>query len=174
MNLILIGFKSAGKTTFGMELSKFLKMNFIDIDNIIIEIFQKKYGESLTVRQVYIKLGDIAFRILEKEAVSFLTSIKNSVIATGGGTVCDQDNIRILSKIGKFIYLNVKKDAIKTRIVKDAWLRFLDDKHPAKNFEKAFADRHNIYQEVADLIINVDNKTVKEMIQIIKGLFNGK
>ncbi len=174
MNIILIGFKSAGKTTFGKVLAAEFKRDFIDIDSKIAEIYRQKYGEELTAQQVYLKLGDADYRVLEKEAVLLLGAKKDSIIATGGGTVCDQDNVKVLGANGKFVYLNVAKEVVQKRIAEDVSLSFLDAKHPAKNFDQAFTGRQKIYREVADLVIDPENIIVEEMVEIVKRVFYGK
>jgi len=174
MNIILIGFKSAGKTTLGKILAEKLKMNFIDVDSKIAEIYLQKHGEEMTARQIYLKLGDADYRVLEKEVIFALRTVENVIIATGGGSICDSENVKVLGDNGKFIYLDVPKKIIQKRIAVDAPLNFLDTKHPAKNFEQTFVSRQKIYQELADLVINTENKTTEEMVKIIEESFYGK
>jgi shikimate kinase len=70
--------------------------------------------------------------------------------------------------------LDVPIKTIQKRIAEDSTLKFLDLKHPAKNFKRAFTSRQKIYQELADLVIDPENKTTAEMVKIIEGLFYGK
>ena len=174
MNIILIGFKSAGKTTIGKKLAEKMEKDFIDVDSKIAEIYLQKYGEQITARQIYLKLGDLGYRVLEKKAIIALAAVKNAVIATGGGSVCDPGNVEALGRSGKFVYLDVPKEIVQKRITEDSDLNFLDPKHPAKNFEQSFVSRQKIYREIADFVINTENKTVKEAVKIIEESFYGK
>jgi shikimate kinase len=174
VNIILIGFKSAGKTTVGKKLAAKLGRSFIDVDDKIAGIYQRSHGGRMTARQIYIKQGDAGYRVLEKEAILTLGTIENAIIATGGGSVCDPENAKVLGRDGKFVYLDAPKEIIQKRIGEDASLSFLDLKHPARNFEQTFAGRQKIYKETADLIINTKNKTIEDVIKVIEESFYGK
>jgi len=174
VNTILIGFKSTGKTTLGKIIAEKFKRKFIDIDDEIAKIYLQKYGEKITARQIYLKLGDAGYRALEKEVIFSLGDLDNTIIATGGGSVCDPENAKVLGYNGNFIYLDTPKEIIQKRIAEDPTLKFLDLKHPARNFEQTFAIRQMIYQELADLIIKPEDKTTKEIVEIIGESFYGK
>ncbi len=174
MNIVLIGFKSAGKSTVAKLLAKRLNRSFIDIDDTITEIYEEKYSEKLTVREIYIKLGDAGFRVLEKEVTQTLCQVVNSVIAAGGGTVCDPSNVKVLKKHGWLVYLDVPIEVLRKRILEDSSLEFLDVNHPARRFEKTYHERQIIYKEIADLMINTENKTTEEIVNMIKESYYGQ
>ena len=80
-NVYLVGFMGTGKTTIGRELARSLGRKFIDIDQEL----EKKFGQ--TVAQVFVNLGEAAFRAGEEEVALELSKSNNRVIATGGGTI---------------------------------------------------------------------------------------
>lgn len=174
MNIILIGFKSAGKSSVGKLLGKQLNRTFIDIDDKIAEIYEQKNRKKCTAREIYIKLGDVGFRILEKEATLALSKTIDSIVATGGGTVCDSENVRVLKEDGWLVYLDVPIEVLRKRILGDASLDSLDLNHPARRFEESFNERQKIYQALADLIIDAKNKTTEEIVNIIEESFYGE
>ncbi len=98
MNLILFGFKGSGKTHFGKLLAQKMHRRFIDTDDWIDELYAKKTGQHTSNREIYIQLGPAAFRALEKEVVKSLTSIKDAIVALGGGAVLDPEKRRASAK----------------------------------------------------------------------------
>lgn len=109
MNIILFGFKSAGKTYWGKILACQLAIPFVDLDDLIAAHYHKP------VREIYRDLGESGFRKIEKEILQNLT-ITNSVIALGGGTVLDPENVKLLQTMGEMFYLKVGFETIQSRI----------------------------------------------------------
>jgi shikimate kinase len=132
-NLILCGFKRAGKTTYGKLIAQELHRPFIDTDELIPCAF-----------------SDPVFREFEKRAIFSIAHIRNSVIATGGGCILDPDNIALLKKMGKVIYLQVPKEILKHRMLQHPLPRFLDRNNLEESFEKMYAHRLPIYENIAD------------------------
>ena len=99
-NIVLIGFMGAGKTTVGKVLAGQLGKTFVDLDEYII----KKAGHS--VAEIFEEVGESGFRQLESTAVAELSQQTELVLATGGGTVINQNNFTRLRQTGVVIYLN--------------------------------------------------------------------
>ncbi len=103
-NIILIGFKGAGKTTLGHKIAAKLQKPFIDTDDL--------FGED--PKLLYLKLGREAFYAKEKELLQTLTHLTGHVIATGGGTPLQ--NRELLCALGTVILLNTPRSTIEKRI----------------------------------------------------------
>lgn len=113
MNLILYGFKSCGKTTLGQSFSKWMDCAFYDTDHLVRSLYQLKTGQCISVREIFKNEGKVYFRKLERQTLSLLTHVKNSIIAVGGGFVLDPFNRQSLEQLGKLVYLKVKKKSYK-------------------------------------------------------------
>lgn len=140
MNLILYGFKSCGKTTLGQSFSKWMDCAFYDTDHLVRSLYQLKTGQCISVREIFKNEGKVYFRKLERQTLSLLTHVKNSIIAVGGGFVLDPFNRQSLEQLGKLVYLKVKK-IIQERIFsakRPCWPVFLDTNHPEESFEQIF------------------------------------
>lgn len=159
MNIIFIGFKKSGKTTIGEHLSSILNKNFYDIDEMMIEKYEEKNNTKLNIFEIYKTLKEKKFRSFEKEMVESLKNIDNAIISTAGGTILNNENIKILKKIGYFIYLKTSKDVLKKRIKLEKYSIFNDEKY----FEKTFDSRSLIYEKYADSTILPGNKTIYEI-----------
>jgi len=159
-NIILIGFMGVGKGTIARAFAKSSGRFAIDTDDLIESYENKK------IKTIFKENGEAYFRELERKCALWLEScVQNSIISTGGGFF-KQEN---LHKIGKIVLLDSSFEGIYQRL----------KNHP--NAEKKFAKRplfQNIeeakklyntrvpqYKEVADVVVNVENRAVDEIIK---------
>lgn len=112
-NVYLVGFMGTGKTTIGRELARSLGRKFIDIDQEL----EKKFGQ--TVAQVFVNLGEAAFRAGEEEVALELSKSNNRVIATGGGTILNPKILQAFQNTGTLICLYTQKDDLVDRLTRN-------------------------------------------------------
>src|SRR6056297_2600495 len=112
MKIYLIGYMGSGKSTLGRKLAKHAGMQFIDMDHYIEERNCK------TVPQIFAEYGEAGFRERERKALEELSDFTNVVIATGGGAPCFFDNIDLMNRTGKTIYLNIDPKILASRLLK--------------------------------------------------------
>ena len=112
MRIYLIGYMGCGKSTLGRRLSKYLNLQFIDMDHYIEERNYK------TIPQIFAEEGETEFRKKERKALDELSEFTDIVIATGGGAPCFYDNIDLMNKSGKTIYLNIEPGILADRLLK--------------------------------------------------------
>ena len=164
MNMILIGLKHCGKTTIGKRISEKTNQLLIDTDRLIEEHYSRSENTPLTVREIYQSKGDQYFRNLEKYVIITLDNIDDSVIATGGGTVLDNDNVSRLKKRGKLIYLYLSLDAWLVRLQSQT----IPASTQAENsFDALYQQRETIYKQVADMKVSVENKSISDIAEEI-------
>ncbi len=169
MNIILIGFKNSGKTTIGKMIAHTLNYQFIDTDTLLEKYYFREKGLLLPVHKIQHQEGDVKFRQLEKDAIHTLTNVKKTVIATGGGSILNKDNVNFFKKIGKLIYLYVPKNILSERTLQGRLPTFIDPKNPEKSFEKMFDERKDIYENIADYQVEAFDKTNDEIVdEIVK------
>lgn len=156
MNLILFGFKGCGKTHFGKLLAKKMHRQFLDTDDFIAEYFTKQTGRRLVPREIYLEIGETSFRSLEKTALHALEHVKNAVIALGGGTVLDPDNVAFLQKIGCLVYLATSPETLNKRLSKETPPAFLEDNNLNASFFKTYQERKPIYESIPAAKIECD------------------
>lgn len=109
-NIILVGPMACGKTTVGRALAAALDMPFVDTDALI----EAETGQ--TVAQVFAVEGEFGFRRREREVVARAASLRNTVVAVGGGTLLDPVNRRILKQSGALIGLKATPEVIFQRV----------------------------------------------------------
>lgn len=161
MNIVFIGMSGAGKTTIGRKVSVLLNRDFYDTDDLVVS----KMG--MTINSFFEKYGEEKFREIENEIVYDLSEVNNSIISTGGGIILDGDNMISLKKNGNIIYLEGDTNTLFRNLKKSSVIRPLIDneKESIRNIEKLLLKRKNIYEEYSDLTINIDDKTINEIIE---------
>ncbi|QCI27349.1 shikimate kinase AroK [Buchnera aphidicola] len=162
-NIFLIGPMGAGKSTIGLQLSRELNMAFYDSDREI----EKRTG--VDISWVFDIEGESGFRFREEKIINELTKKSNIILATGGGSILSKKNRNILSSRGITIYLQVtiKKQLLRTNRYKHRPL--LNTSESSDIVLKRLAKiRNPLYEEISDITINVDNKTIKSVINYIK------
>ena len=112
MRIYLIGYMGCGKSTLGRRLSKYLNLQFIDMDHYIEERNYK------TIPQIFAEEGESEFRKKERKALEELSEFTDVVIATGGGAPCFFDNIGLMNNTGKTIYMNIDPKILANRLLK--------------------------------------------------------
>ena len=101
-----------GKTSLGKLLATKLGRPFVDIDKKI-ETEQK-----LSIPKIFEQFGEKHFRELEKSAVKELSERRGLVIATGGGTIKDEENLQLLKSSGVLICLTTEPEEIFNRTLR--------------------------------------------------------
>lgn len=163
-NLILLGYKSSGKTYFGKLLAKELGEIFIDTDQLIEELYEKKFHVKLNCRQISITIGEEGFRSLEREIIDSLGQVTKAVISIGGGAILDPENCLKLRKNGKLVYLEVDREIIKERIFSGGIPSFFNPQDPERSFEKMYAERKPIYSKVSTFKVSIQEKTDRQVL----------
>ena len=108
--IYILGFMGSGKSTSGKKLASLLGWSFIDLDKRIEE------HTGLTIPEIFSRYGETFFRNVETEILRSLKSHVNTVISTGGGTPCHDDNMDYMLETGLTIYLKLTPDQLKNRL----------------------------------------------------------
>lgn len=171
MNLILVGYRCSGKTSVGMIIAKRTGMAFYDTD----EMIMKKAGQS--IEEIVEKDGWARFREIEKAVISDVSDKDNAVIATGGGVVTDEDNVRNLRKNGRIIWLQGDADILTKRMEKEIKMGntrpSLTGPDPVVETRKVLDMRNPLYRKAADLMIETDMLSLEEVAEKIMTAFGG-
>ena len=110
MRIFLTGFMGSGKTTVGRLLAAHLGLPFVDLDDEI----ERRAG--LRVREIFERHGEPAFRQMEHEALRAVLGAPDVLVATGGGTMVYEGNLRLIQASGLSVWLNPPFAAIASRI----------------------------------------------------------
>jgi len=78
-NIVFLGMMGSGKSSIGSLISKKLKLDFYDIDQLI----EKKFDTKIS--KIFQEKGEKFFREVEEKTTLEILKIRNIVIALGGG-----------------------------------------------------------------------------------------
>ena len=165
-NIILVGPMGAGKTTIGKQLAQHTGRDFYDSDREI----EKHTGANIPL--IFELEGEDGFRKREKKILVDLTQKQDIVLATGGGAVLDPDNRALLTKYGFVIYLSAPLTQLFNRTSKDRNRPLLQTDNPRKKLEEIIATRDPLYREVADIVIETDEKPVRNVVKNLLSIIN--
>ena len=159
---------AAGKTSGGRRLARSRGWEFIDSDGQI-EVMTGR-----TVADIWRTDGEAAFRRLEAQVLAdALASTTPRVIAAAGGTVLDPDNRRLIARHRPVVWLRARPETLAAR-VGSATHRPLLDEDPAGVLVALDAIRRPFYDEVADLVVDVDDLSADQVVACIEaGLEHG-
>lgn len=107
-NIVLIGMPGCGKSTIGRILAKKTGRNLKDTDKTIREMTGRTPAEIIT------SYGEEEFRRIESEAVLSLSREHSLIIATGGGVVMREQNVRLLKQNGRIFFIDRDPDKLST------------------------------------------------------------
>ncbi len=169
-HIILIGFKSVGKSAIGRELAKHIAKRFVDLDEEMEKAYNKSEGVSLNCRQIMQKEGQQFFRTLEHKVLESVLSITEaSIIALGGGTPIYENNDELL-KQHTLIQITAPKNIVYERIMVNGRPAFFSpDEHPLESFNKIWAERQEKYNQLSKVKIN-NLGSIQQAVGEIKNL----
>ncbi len=150
MNIVLVGFMGAGKTTVGRILAARLGYRFLDTDLRI----EREQGRK--VEEIFATFGQEYFRRLETDLLKRLTAVQNMVVATGGGILTTPENANLIRKIGTSVYLEVRVEKLFERATRTDKRPLLKTENPFETMMELFQKRKELY-ETADIRIKTED-----------------
>ena len=160
-NLILVGPMGAGKSTIGRLLAKEMRVPFKDSDK---EIEQRTGAD---IPWIFDVEGEQGFREREQAMLAELCELNGVVVATGGGAVLRAANREVLKAGGRVVYLYTSIEQQLDRTSRDRNRPLLRTADPAKVLVDLMALRDPLYREIADLIIETDERPPRMVVQEI-------
>lgn len=144
-NIFLIGMPSSGKSSVGKKFAEMTGKEFEDTDTTLV----KKFGEPIAD---YIrKNGEKAFRDAESEVIAEAAKERGKVIATGGGAILREENVREMKRNGVTVFLD--RDLSLLTATSD---RPLSSTKEA--LERLYNERFPIYEKAADVTVKSNDE----------------
>ena len=151
----------AGKSTIGRLLAKEMRVPFKDSDK---EIEQRTGAD---IPWIFDVEGEQGFREREQAMLAELCELNGVVVATGGGAVLRAANREVLKAGGRVVYLYTSIEQQLDRTSRDRNRPLLRTADPAKVLVDLMALRDPLYREIADLIIETDERPPRMVVQEI-------
>ena len=152
----------SGKSTIATVLAELIGFDALDTDEMIVA------RSGMTIEQIFETKGEPAFRELEIQALNdALAHSAPVVIATGGGVVTSESALDALKEHQGVVFLDVPIDVAAQRVGSNAALRPLLGVDPAADLARLDVVRRPLYEDVADLRIDVDARSTGEIAREI-------
>ena len=143
--LILCGYSGCGKTTLAQAYAQRFGGLAVDTDAQL----EARFGQR--VRDLHLAWGESRFRHEEAAVLASLPP-NISVLATGGGVLCHEENALLLQEMGTLVYLEVPPEVL--------WMRLCQREFPptfVAGGHRAFFDhymqRHTLYARWGERVL---------------------
>lgn len=153
-NIFLIGPMGSGKTTIGKQLAKTFGLEFYDCDHEL----ERLTGASVNL--IFDLEGEEGFRLRESHVLDQLTAKRGVLVATGGGTVCNEENRRLLRSRGLVVYLKTSINNQLKRLSKDKSRPLLQAEDRTQRLRDLAEARNPLYDATADLVFSTRDSSV--------------
>ena len=164
--IILIGYMGSGKSTIGEKTARLLGVEFLDTDVLIEE------QEGMTISELFAQKGEAYFRQKETETIRNLKKeSREMVLATGGGLPMKEENQILLKELGIVVYLKASVDTLVERLKEDTTRPLLQEGDLRKKIETMLEIRNPVYENVADVVLETDTKSIDETIYYLEQLW---
>ena len=153
-NVFLIGMPSSGKSSVGKKLAELTGKEFADTDTMLTDRFGRTISDFISEN------GEKPFRDEESAVIGQAAEKRGYIIATGGGAVLREENVRAMKKNGTVVFLD--RDPALLTATKD---RPLSSTREA--LEKLYEERYPIYKKAADMTVPSD-RSVGEVAEDVR------
>jgi len=161
--ILLVGMMGAGKTTVGRALAGRLGYTYMDSDHQV----EARTGQ--TVREIFERRGEAAFREDERHALNEALAVDRPlVVSVAGGAVLDPHNRERLRNSGLVVWLKASPETLARRVAGQAHEtghRPLLGDAPLEALTRLYRDRAPLYEQLADVVIDVEERTAEQAVQ---------
>ena len=141
----------------GRRLAKILSVPFADSDDLV------EQAAGCTVREIFERSGEAAFRAAEAAAVARALSEFDGVLALGGGALSAETTREAVRRSGVDVaYLRTTVETLAGRIG-DGHTRPLLAADPAARLAALAAEREPGYAELASITVDTDGRTAGQV-----------
>lgn len=161
----------SGKSSAGKKIASLMHWKFADTDSLA------EVKEGMAVHEIFTGRGEEYFRRIETEVLREVSGKTRTVVACGGGTPCNAENLSMMKSTGLAVYLRMTPEALRSRLMHSRNERpLLKGAEPAEltsRINDLLSSRTTWYDQ-ADLIIDAENHDEKEMTALIAEALRSK
>jgi len=142
-----------------------LEWDFLDTDDKIVE------DQGKSIREIVENQGWEAFRKMERDVIKSFSGNRSYVIATGGGVILDEENVKVMKRTGSVVWLKASAQTIQQRLSKDkitqAYRPSLTQKGTFDEVRETLKKRAPYYKSAMNYGVETDEATVEDVCREI-------
>lgn len=159
--IFLIGFMGSGKTTVGRLLAARLGWTFADLDDRIAR------AAGMAIPEIFAREGEPAFRRRETEALRGAAAERRTVLATGGGAACREENLTLMLGAGRVVALGVSSGEAVRRAGRASGRPLLDGAADPDAAAAALLAAREPFYARADIRVDTDGRPPAQIVEQI-------
>lgn len=160
-NIFLIGFMGVGKSTIAKLLAKELEAELIEMD----ETIEAEAG--MSINEIFERFGEPHFRDLETQLVERVAKTGGAVVSCGGGAVLRPENVDMMKRSGKIVFLSATPETIYERVKNSTNRPLLNGNMNVEYITSLMERRRVVYEDAADVVISTDGKWKSQIVEEI-------
>lgn len=158
MNVAIFGFMGVGKSVIAQRVSERTGLAHVDID----ETIECKTGK--TIPEIFEEGGEPTFREIERSVTREVAARDGQVIACGGGTVLDEENLACLRLNSAMILLTASPETILERVNAEGDVRPLLRVGDRLERIRSLLETRNVkYLRAADMVVDTSGRTTEQV-----------
>lgn len=166
--IALVGLMGVGKSSVGRRLASALNLPFRDADAEV----ETAAGRSIS--DIFIDLGEEAFREGERRVIARLLDQDPHVLATGGGAFMNDQTRALIKSKAVSVWLKADLEVLARRVSRKDNRPLLSGKDPLAVLQAQAEVRYPIYSQ-ADIVVETGDAahhvTVEQLISALSAFF---
>lgn len=171
---MLVGMMGTGKSTVAGLLGAMLGLGAVDTDQLV----EGRAGR--TVAEIFEDDGEAGFRVAEARAIAEVGEMAGPlVVSVGGGAVLAATNRAAIRALGTVVWLRARPATLAARLRagRDRPLLSTGPGNPSGAttahdvFVRLGTERRPLYEEVADIVVDVDDLSAPEVATRVADAF---
>lgn len=146
--IVLVGLMGVGKSTVGRRLAAFLRREFVDADDAIVEAAQRSIAE------IFEEYGEAYFRDGERRVISRLMDEHTGVIATGGGAFVDPETRKLILEKAIAVWIDCDLDTLVERTSRRNTRPLLRNGDPREILSRLAGERREFYAQAQIRVVS--------------------
>tara|TARA_B100001115_G_scaffold176283_1_gene163356 strand:- start:661 stop:1173 length:513 start_codon:yes stop_codon:yes gene_type:complete len=162
-NIVFLGMMGSGKTSIGKLISRKLKLDFFDIDELI------EKNLKMNISKIFYNKGEKFFRDYEKETTLEVLKKKDIIVSLGGGAFLNKEIRNEVLNNHTSIWLCWNYKTLIDRIINSS-KRPIAFNSTKDELEKLIKKRSNFYSKAMYKVV-CDDLTKNEILKIILKIY---
>ena len=121
----------------------------------------------MSIADIFASQSESVFRDKETKHLRHVIKGNYQVISLGGGIVLRSENIDMIKEKGVIVLLTASAETIRDRVKNDRTRPLLGDNFDLDYVKDLMKSREELYNSVADVVIDTENKTIDQICKEI-------